>query len=183
MDLWHDLQSLPFEAKASIVIPTMAAVAVWAITEIRERAKGSTPGTKIHGSVIFSHGQMGGQIAHSIVNAAPPPRLLGEPAVEALIAALQRQPPIEAEIKAVVGNEENTELADQLKSIVEAAGWTVGRVRHGIARPVQHGIVINTPTAIPALQTFGDFLLQAGIQVKGVLDEDITVVTILVGPP
>jgi len=121
----------------------------------------------VHGSVILSHQQMGGQVAHSITNVGQQPRRLSDAAAESIISALRQLPSLDASITAVLGDGEGYRFAAQLKGILEAAGWSIEGVYQALFEPLPHGVVLRMPIRNPSMQAFGNALVQSGIKVRG----------------
>jgi hypothetical protein len=121
----------------------------------------------VHGSVIFSHQQMGGQVAHSITNVGPQPRRLSDATAAAMAESLRQLPPIDASVTAVLGDGESYRFAVQLKDILEAAGWIVEGVHQAMFEPIPHGVVLWMPSRHPSMQAFGNALVQCGVKVRG----------------
>jgi hypothetical protein len=121
----------------------------------------------VYGSVILSHQQMGGQVAHSITNVGPQPRRLSDAAAAAMAENLQQLPPICTSVTAVLGDGESYRFAVQLKDILETVGWTVEGVHQALFEPIPHGVVLRMPSRHPSMQAFGNALVQSGIKVRG----------------
>jgi hypothetical protein len=75
------------------------------------------------GTIIISQNQMGGQTAHTIVNAAQPGRSLSAAVSEGIVKELRTHPPREFSIQRVDGDVEVISLADQLLDILPRGGW------------------------------------------------------------
>jgi hypothetical protein len=121
----------------------------------------------VHGSVILSNQQMGGQIAHAITNIGPQPRRLSEATAAAIVKRLQQLPPLDVSISAVLGDGESYQIASQLKEILGAAGWSVAGVHQAIFEPVPQGVVLRMPNRNPSMQTFGEALVRSRIRARG----------------
>ena len=82
--------------------------------------------TIVDGSLIFTHNQMGGQVAHSITNVGPQPRQFTSAAANELVRFLKDLPPEKFLIKMTWGDTEASELGENIKSVLELAGWSCG---------------------------------------------------------
>jgi hypothetical protein len=147
------------------------------------RASVAQSGSPVGGSVITTINQVGGQVAHNIVNVGPQPRSLSSTQTAAISAGLREVPHEQVDVVAVLGDGEAFSLASQIHGALAAGGWPVGE---GIAQAVFAGpilgIVLKTPTLTPSLQRLGNLLLQTGLRVEAVrVLGDTSPPTIIVG--
>ena len=134
----------------------------------------------VGGSVIFTSNQMGGQVAHSITNVGSQPRVISQAAANAAVAELRANPPEGVEITTAWGDPEAHHLAEQLKAIFEAGGWTVAGVNHAMftvqLKQVAVGVGEITPLRILVLNILNDMGLRPiGEHAEGLDDMKIAV--------
>ncbi len=100
------------------------------------------------------------------------PRLLSAPQQETILVALRKYAPREIDITAVKGDPEAWQFAEQLKSAIEAGGWTVASLAPGDFSVPIRGIFVSvrqTP-APPAAGELVGALEAAGIVPNGNID-------------
>ncbi|MDN7901541.1 hypothetical protein [Burkholderia cepacia] len=134
-----------------------------------------------HGSIVYAPNQMGGQAAHSITNIGPQPRKISTAAANALVAELRRNSPEEINLMCIMGDGEGFQLANQLKNILEAAGWSVDGVNQGILRNALNGVAIETPAARPGLNALLNWCDSVGLKPVGNLNPNSQTVQLIVG--
>ncbi len=138
------------------------------------------------GSVIVSHHQMGGQTAHTIINNAPPARLLTETVSNRIVEGLRRHPPRVCELVRVDGDPEALRLAEQLKSALTQGGWRVNEIIafawsvRGMGLKMKQGTDAFAPEDISFL---AKVLIDAGIMTERavIADNNSPVLKVLVG--
>jgi hypothetical protein len=77
-----------------------------------------TSSTISNGSIIFNPSQMGGQVAHSIVNIDQQPRQVSQAVANVLISELRKYPSENFEITGLMGDSETVNLAQILETIL-----------------------------------------------------------------
>lgn len=140
----------------------------------------------VHSStIIVSQHQMGGQIAHTIVNNALPPRQLSESAAKSLIAELSAYPRRRFDFMRVQGDGETIALAEQIKQVLFRSGWIMASDVVALVsgdRGVRLGLS-REPVIPQDVATLAHYLFQAGImdQPAVVPDPTCKILKILVG--
>lgn len=135
-----------------------------------------------HGSVIFTQHQMGGQVAHSIVNVGKQPRQVSQAAANALISELRKYPGESFEITALMNDAETYNLAQILEVILKHAGWTSSSgISQSMFTGLPRGVIIETPIEKPSLIILLNWLGQIGLKPQGSLVPDRDKTRIIVG--
>lgn len=116
-------------------------------------------------TLVWSQNQLGGQIAKTIVNETPPRWGLTTAASAKLTHTLEQLSPVTCDLRHVQGAPDSTGLATQLRSLLEAAGWTVnGSVMLGPKQPtgLQVGLAPPADGQLPVqVATLVEFLWKA----------------------
>jgi len=121
-----------------------------------------------HGSIIFTQHQMGGQVAHSIVNVGQQPRQIGQGVANVLISELRKYPSEEFEISSLMGDAETYNLAQNLETILKLAGWiSSSGVAQSLFSGLPHGVIVETPVEKMSLKIFLSWLDQIGLKPQG----------------
>ena len=139
-------------------------------------------GNPVGGSIIINNNQMGGQVAHSIVNIGSQPRKIPEEMAEALINDLRSYPSETVDLHSCLGDAEGFQLATALKGTLESAGWTVRGVN--LSLPIGGppcGMLIEVPAERPALGSLLGWATAVGLKPEGKLVANSTSIRILVG--
>jgi len=135
-----------------------------------------------NGSVIFTQQQMGGQVAHSIVNIGQQPRQVSQAAANALISELRKYPGENFEIAALMGDAETVNLAQILEAILKHAGWSSSSgVSQSLFSGLPRGVIIETPVEKPGLRILLNWLGQIGLKPQGFLKPNSNATRIIVG--
>jgi hypothetical protein len=133
------------------------------------------------GSIIVTNNQLGGQVAHKIVNIGPQPRSISDAAIWAIATAVHQFPPHDYEINVNHNDADGSNLAYQFTQILNSARWNC--LTHAscmFPRPM-FGITISYPTRTPAVSTFIDAIGKLGFRVKEEHEPSLRFVSILVG--
>lgn len=134
-----------------------------------------------HGSFILSKNQMGGQVAHAIVNIGRQPRRVTKAAADKLVSDLSNLPSEKVDVVSLMGDAESFELATVLENILKRAGWESQGVSQALFSGVPKGVVVETPTEKPSVQILGNWLIKAGLKPEGVLKPGALMVKLIVG--
>lgn len=134
-----------------------------------------------HGSFILSKNQMGGQVAHSIVNIGKQPRRVTKAAATKLISDLSNLPGEKVDVVSLMGDTESFELAAILEDILKQAGWQSSGVSQALFTGVPKGVIIETPIDKPSVQILGNWLMKVGLKPEGFLKPGTPMVKIIVG--
>ena len=134
-----------------------------------------------HGSIIFTQHQMGGQVAHSIVNVGQQPRQIGQGVANVLISELRKYPPEEFEISSLMSDAETYNLAQNLETILKLAGWTSSGVIQSLFSGLPRGVIVETPVEKLSLKILLNWLGQIGLKPQGHLIADRKNTRIIVG--
>jgi len=135
-----------------------------------------------HGSIIFTQHQMGGQVAHSIVNVGQQPRQISQAAANALISELQKYPSEKFEITSLMNDAETYNLAQILETILKLAGWkSSSGISQSMFSGLPRGVIIETSVEKPSLITLLNWLGQIGLKPQGRLVTDREITRIIVG--
>ena len=138
--------------------------------------------TIIDGSVISTQHQLGGQVAHQIINVGPQPRQISTAAANAVVAALKELSPEQVRITAILGDPESAQLATTLLEILTLAGW---RTESGINQAVftghPKGVILRVSSERPTVLTLGNWLINAGLKAQGELVAKLTGIEVIVG--
>lgn len=142
--------------------------------------------TLIHGPMIFTQNQTGGQVAHSITNVThiqgPQPRVIPARAANELVAVLLRHAPESYEIDVPTGNGEAYGLATALDGVLKLGGWTGGsEIYQAFIQPLPSGVIVTTSVAKPPLIALLNWLDALGFGPKGHLEKTATTTQITVG--
>ena len=141
-----------------------------------------TSSTISHGSIIFTQRQMGGQVAHSIVNVGQQPRGVSQAAANALISELRKYPAENFEIAALMGDAETFNLAQILETILKHAGWSSSSgISQSLFSGLPRGVIIETAVEKPSLNILLNWLGQVGLKPQGFLKPDSKLTKIIVG--
>lgn len=136
-----------------------------------------------NGSIIFTHQQMGGQVAHNIVNIGKQSRQISQASANALVSELRKYPSENFAICSVFGDPEVYDLAQRLEVILKLAGWTCFESSQGFfASPLPRGVIIETTVSKPSLVILLNWLKQVGLDPRGNLVPDRDIPKIVVGP-
>jgi len=135
-----------------------------------------------HGSIIFTQHQMGGQVAHSIVNVGQQPRQISQAVANVLISELRKYPSEEFEISSLMGDTETYNLAQNLETILKLAGWTSSSgISQSLFSGLPRGVIIETPVEKMSLKILLNWLHQIGLKPQGRLVTDRKITRIIVG--
>lgn len=132
------------------------------------------------GSFIISKNQMGGQVAHSIVNIGRQPRRVTRAVADKLISDLSNLPSEKVDVVSLMGDAESFEFAIVLEDILKRAGWESPGVSQALFTGVPKGVIIETPTEKPSVQALGNWLLKVGLKPEGVLKPGSPMVKVIV---
>ncbi len=133
------------------------------------------------GSVIISQNQLGGQVAHSIVNIGPQPRSLTAAALNSIAASMRQQPPERYEIERDSSAPDAAILADQLVQVLDGANWTcIANANSQFPRPML-GLQISYPSYRSGIESLVDGLRRCGIVAKQTQLPTLSHLHILVG--
>lgn len=136
------------------------------------------------GSVIFSQGQMGGQIAHNITNIGPQPRRISGAAASQLVAELRKLAPEEFQIRTNFADTEAFNLAQELSQVLSEAGWhrkgEITQVFNAKSNPIS-GIAVGTTQVRPSTIMLRDWFLKTLGTFTGELNPEHDPVIIWVG--
>lgn len=134
------------------------------------------------GSIIFTQHQMGGQVAHQITNVGPQPRQVSVAAANAIVSALRKLPPEQVRITALMGDPESVQFAMTLREILTLAGWgTESGINQAVYTGLLKGVILRVSGERPTVQTFGNWLLAAGMRAQGELVGSLAGIEIIVG--
>ena len=141
-----------------------------------------TSSTISHGSIIFTQQQMGGQVAHSIVNVGQQPRQISQAAATALISELRKYPSENFDITCLAGAPETYNLAQIIEIILKHAGWTSSSgISQSFFAGLPRGVIIETSVEKPSLNILLNWLGQIGLKPQGILKPDSKQTRIIVG--
>jgi len=141
-----------------------------------------TSSTISHGSLIFSNHQMGGQVAHSIVNIGQQPRQISQASANVLISELRKYPSENFEISSLMNDVETYNLAQVLEAILKHAGWSSSSgISQSIFSGLPRGVIIETPVEKLSLKILLNWLGQIGLNPQGFLKPNSTLTRIIVG--
>jgi hypothetical protein len=141
----------------------------------------AAPNTVTDGSIIYSQGQMGGQIAHQITNVGTRPREISQEAAALLIAQLRHRPAETIRIVALLGDSESYRLAEIIKAILTEAGWEVDGVNGSWFAGLPRGIIVKTPIKTETAHILLHWLEQTGLRPIGNLEDKLTRMEVVVG--
>lgn len=122
----------------------------------------------VGGSSIVNINQSGGQVAHSITNIGPQPRVISAATARELTARLRGVPPETIEVRALMGDAEAGQLAKQFVEIAGGAGWSVHETWFMPATSIK-GVVLCIEKPRPGFDALLIGLRAAGIQAVGEL--------------
>jgi hypothetical protein len=131
---------------------------------------------------VTSHNQMGGQTAYEITNVGPQPRKISEASASALVAELSQHPNEQCTIDAIIGDTDAYQLAQQLKNVLNQAGWSVSGVSHMISEPPPKGVTVRLSKETPqAAIILINRLNQVGLQPTGYRHANYEQIEVIVG--
>jgi hypothetical protein len=132
------------------------------------------PPLQVSGQGVASVYQSGGQTAHSIVNVGPQPRTLAGVDTRELVNYLKGFAGTEIVVSCALGNGEAAFFAEELKQLLEGAGWKVDGVNHSMMMPPQRQIQLRLTGADPAAHPWatglGNRLIQLGFPCSGAMN-------------
>lgn len=134
-----------------------------------------------NGSIIYSVGQTGGQIAHSITNIGLQPRTLNAAGAIGLATRLRTLPPQNFEVEAVHGDAEANRLAHQLVDLLNAAGWQCVGFASSMFPRHMTGLTVSFPGETATLILLLQFLGSEQIATHTALLPSLDKVHLLVG--
>jgi hypothetical protein len=140
-----------------------------------------TGNTVQNGSIIYSVGQTGGQVAHSITNIGPQPRTLNTTGANELAKKLSALPPHNFEVEAVHGDAEANRLAHQLVNLLSAAGWQCVGFASSMFPRHMTGLTASFPEQTAAVNLVLQFLGSAQLAPHTALLPTLDKVHLLVG--
>jgi len=141
-----------------------------------------TSSTISNGSIIFNPSQMGGQVAHSIVNIGQQPRQVSQAVANVLISELRKYPSENFEITGLMGDSETVNLAQILETILKHAGWTSSsRISQSLISGLPRGVIVETPVEKPSLKILLNWLGQVGLKPQGFMKPNSNTTRIIVG--
>lgn len=133
------------------------------------------------GSVIVSHNQMGGQIAHSITNVGPIARRISETVQKRIAWDLLQLPPHEYEIEINHDDEDGNRYAYQITQILNTANWTCRTYAKSMfPRPIV-GTSVSYPSHSPSVDKLISSLRGTGLTIEDKLLPALDHVHFLVG--
>ena len=172
--------SLVLAMAVGLGVTVVSAGILWLVDRRRgERRQGDRRGgTAASGPVVYvsdqgvaSVGQKGGQTAHQIVNVGPQPRTLVGGDTSELRTYLVGFSGTEIAISAALGNGEAGLFAEELKQLLEGAGWKVDGVSHSAIIPPQRHVQLRltgaTIAAHPWAEGLGNRLIRLGLPCEG----------------
>ena len=143
--------------------------------------RNNTSSTISNGSIIFTQHQMGGQVAHSIVNVGQQPRQVSQAAANALISELRKYPSENFEVVALMSDAETFNLAQILEVILKHAGWSSSGISQAVFSGLPRGIIIETSVEKPSLKILLNWLGLVGFKPQGFLKPNSNLTKIIVG--
>lgn len=126
------------------------------------------PNAPINGSVIISHNQSGGQVAHSITNIGVQPRRIPDESLTQLSKLLRNYPPQDVDLL-VANDGEAKNLAMQLEKAFVAGGWTIAGHLTSLA-PTGTGVIVGVlrgEEEKPLWQDLGNWIANTGLHFTG----------------
>lgn len=134
-----------------------------------------------NGSIIVTHNQMGGQVAHSITNIGPQPRRLTEAVQKQIAWRLLQLEPHSYEIEVNSDDADGRTLAYQITQILNTANWTCRTFASSIFPRPMIGITISFPAKSPAVTEFIAGLRHAEFRITEAVLPTLGYVHILIG--
>lgn len=157
--------------------PTMAAIRKQFLSIDHAEIVGPQPAASINasivdGSVIVAQNQLGGQVAHNIVNVGSQPRRVSNETLALLVEQLKTHPPEVVDFL-VANDGEAKNLAAVIREGLVAAGWTLASDAIALA-PSGTGVIVGVlrgEEGKSVWQILGNWIVQAGLHFHGeVLD-------------
>lgn len=136
--------------------------------------------TIIDGSIIISNNQMGGQIAHSIVNVGTQSRVIEQAAANALIAELMKYPNEDFDILSIF-DAESVNLRESLERILELAGWKSKMAGIGIFISQPHHVMIAVPEVKKSYEILYYWMENIGLKPDSGRDPKLERIRITIG--
>lgn len=136
--------------------------------------------TVTNGSVILSQNQVGGQVAHSIVNIGTQQPHMAEPARGALINALRGHSPEAFDITSFLFNSDSSRLASLIVDTLGYAGWVCRRTCQISGNPPV-GTIIQTPEQKPSVLVLLQGFNALGWRPQGFVKNDVDAINIVAG--
>lgn len=99
------------------------------------------------GSVILSHNQTGGQVAHEIHNYGPPRRVISVDVRSRMADVLHAVAPARIGVASTQGDVEAHEFKRQLMEVFGEAGWQVDDMQTFMFFGTKKGLVLTIPSA------------------------------------
>lgn len=143
------------------------------------------PGARGTGQIyvdsVVSINQSGGQVAKTIINPKPAPRLLASHD-RRLIGRLSSLPPLEYILHLLSGDSEARNLADELNAVLKNAGWVKKNVLTHLSGSFSPGIILYRNCESDGSQALLEALVGAGLKVSGQAEFKGEEVNIYIGP-
>ncbi len=137
--------------------------------------------TVSHGSIVYSVGQSGGQVAHSITNIGPQPRSLSLLAAQELVARLRSLPSETYEVETVNGDSEASHLAHQIDNMLSHCHWSSVAFTTSIFPQHMTGVTLSYSNHSAALNLLAQFLVNAQLRPKIVQLPSLDKIHLLIG--
>jgi hypothetical protein len=136
----------------------------------------------ITGDVVISQNQSGGQTAKTIINQIPEKRNILKKE-DILKSYLEKAQPAECEIHILMNDLEAYDLAIQIKSVLDNAGWITGSVIKGLGGYYPPGITITRDKESNASNNLLEGLFLTGLKnVTGQQEFKGSKIAIYIGP-
>ncbi len=117
----------------------------------------------ITGDVVISQNQSGGQTAKTIINQVPEKRnILGKEDI--LKKYLEKSQPNECDIHVLMNDLEAYDLATQIKTVLDNAGWKTGSIIKGLGGYYPPGITITRDKESNASENLLEGLFLTGLK-------------------
>ncbi|MFH0991375.1 MAG: hypothetical protein V1799_15310 [bacterium] len=150
------------------------------------KSKSNPPGNvtinaPVGGSVINNQGQIGGQVAHQIINIGPPSRVLSPAAMRLLTDIVKAHPQQSFEISYIYNDKEANNLAYQIASALEKGGWKcTAMAAAAIGIPVLD-MEIGAPEETQVIKNILEWGHKAGLKPRSSYSKELKQVTIMIG--
>ncbi len=132
---------------------------------------------------VTSHNQQGGQTARNIINVGTQPRTLKNINTPSIIGKISQYSGTKVDVTAIMGDAEAGKFAQEIKVLLDSAGWITGEVNNAVYLPMPSGIVVQSPQdSVPkALLVLGQSLKNAGLKVEAQYNCNIRGLQVLIG--
>jgi len=132
---------------------------------------------------VTSHNQQGGQTARNIINVGTQQRTLRNLNAQNIVDKILEYSGTKVDVTAIMGDSEAGKFAQEIKTLLDSAGWITGEVNYAMYLPMPTGIAVQSPQDnVPkALFVLGQSLKNEGFKVEAQYNCNIRGLQVLIG--